>query len=465
MKRKPGYANIEQHPNGSGLYRVRARIDGKLVTVASKLDESMALATAQTYAEIRSARSLQHGITVAQFGGGFLDRRELRGIRSMQQDRGRWRSAIEADPIGGYPLATLKRRDLVEWRDRMIARKLARQTIKNAINLLRVALAEALDRDLVESNVAHDLGVPRSVSGGRSREDLTGVLSPEEQVAVLEATPEAERHTVLFALHTGLRWSEQSWLRWSDIDGETATIRLSVNGLATKTGSARSIPLFGPAKEALAVASALRKPGSKWVFPGAGGTPRKQRPKGWLSWVKAAKVGRRVRWHDLRHTCATALLAGWWSERRWTLPEIAQMLGHEEVSTTEIYARKLDETLFAAARRMTFPGGNRMGGNSAKLAAVHSFPKPQVVDSSSTGGTACFPLDSRAASLNAGTFGELPRSLQRAIKRTVARSPEGALYRRLAKAWPAIAAGNEAAATPELRRAVATMGLVMGSAR
>jgi hypothetical protein len=35
MKRKPGHASVEEHPKGSGLYRVRRRVGGRLVTLAS----------------------------------------------------------------------------------------------------------------------------------------------------------------------------------------------------------------------------------------------------------------------------------------------------------------------------------------------------------------------------------------------------------------------------------------------
>jgi integrase len=55
-----------------------------------------------------------------------------------------------------------------------------------------------------------------------------------------------------------------------------------------------------------------------------------------------------VRWHDLRHTCAAALVSGMWG-RRWSLEEVKGLLGHESVTTTERYAHLAQSALKTAA--------------------------------------------------------------------------------------------------------------------
>ena len=449
--RKHGFANVEEHPKGSEQYRVRARIGDRLVTVASRLDHKTALATADIYGNLREEGELREGITLSQFGEGFLARREQRGLRSLVQDRNRWKQAVERDPIGMIALRSLRRSDVVEWRDRTLGQKLALQTVKNSLNLIRVALAEALDRELVDQNVARDVRVPRAIKAARSFEDLTGVLRPEEQITVINAVPAAYKHLVTFALFTGLRWSEQSWLRWSDVTEDAVTVRLSRGGGPTKGGSAREVPLLPPALDAIAEARRLRKKGCPWVFPSIDGKPRQNRPNRWQQWITVAKIGRRIRWHDLRHTCATALLAGWWGGERWTLQEIAKFLGHEEISTTERYAKKLDETVRAAVRR-TFPGGNKngaSGGNDSdatlflnRRSQVRFLPGAQQKNSQFRGST---PSE-------LGTFRELPRPLKRALKSTSARSREGIQARRLAAAYEAALAGDESRTIRELKR-------------
>lgn len=364
MKRKHRHASVEEHPKGSGKWRVRARIGGKLAKVASGLTKANAEAVADTYAQLRLDADLQHGITVTQHGVGFLDRRELSGVRSIREDRNRWKLYVDGDLLGGISLAGLRRADVVEWRDRLLARGLARQTVKNALNLLRSGLADALDRELCERNMAADVTVPRRAGRKPSKEDLEGIMLPEEQAAVLEAVPEREQPMVIVALLTGLRWSELSWLRWEDVGDDVIVVRRSRGGGPTKSGKARRVPLLPAARVALEVQRAGRRKRCPWVFPGRHGDPRTTRPSPWPRWVAASGIGRPIRWHDLRHTCATALLAGWWSEtgERWTLDEVCKMLGHSSIHITERYAKKLDETLAQAAGRM-FPGGNGNGGS------------------------------------------------------------------------------------------------------
>jgi integrase len=77
-----------------------------------------------------------------------------------------------------------------------------------------------------------------------------------------------------------------------------------------------------------------------------------RRPKGrfryWKQYLKAIGITRRVRFHDLRHTCASSLVAGWWG-RAWRLEEVKVMLGHYSVTMTERYAHLAQSVLRTAA--------------------------------------------------------------------------------------------------------------------
>ena len=354
MKRKAGQANVEEHPKGSGRYRVRARADGKLKLVVSGVSRAEAEEAAAAFTTIRNESALREGVTLTQFGVGFLYRRGRLGIRAIKADVNRWKLYIDKDPIGALPVSSLGRRDVLEWLDR---RDLAHQTRKNALNLLRVALQEAVDRELLSANPARDVRVHRA-GAARAIDGLEGVLTPAEQQALVAAVPERERPVVVFALCTGLRQAEQWWLKWEDVGADRVLVRRSVGGLAPKSGKPREVFLLPPAL--LALETLKRR--SEFVFAGARGCRRGQGkpPKRWRTWLRAAGITRRIRWHDLRHTCATSLLAGWWG-RRWKLDEVCQMLGHSSVTVTERYARKLSETQKLAVSETPvsmFPGGN-----------------------------------------------------------------------------------------------------------
>jgi integrase len=60
-------------------------------------------------------------------------------------------------------------------------------------------------------------------------------------------------------------------------------------------------------------------------------------------------VKRHVRFHDLRHTCASHLVSGSWG-RAWTLEEVAKHLGHSSSAVTRRYAHLCPEGLARAVR-------------------------------------------------------------------------------------------------------------------
>jgi integrase len=360
---KRAVATVEEHPKGSGRYRARARIGGKLRTLASGVSRAEAEEAAAAYQHVKHVSAVRDGVTVRDFGIGFLDRRERQGIRGIRSDRSYWKSHIESDALADLAVSTLSRRDIVEWRDRRHG--IAHRTRVKLLNLLRVALDEAVERELLETNPARDVRVHKA-GGEQAADELDGILTPAEQHALVAVVPERERRAVVFALCTGLRQAEQWWLTWDDVRGDHVEVRKSTGGRAPKSGKGRPVYLLGPALTAIASG-----PGrSPYVFPAQRGGRRQEgkAPKHWPRWVKAAGIARKVRWHDLRHTCATSLLAGWWG-RKWSLDEVCKLLGHSSVKVTEIYAKKLGETqrlAVASTPHFVFPGGNGGGGNLPK---------------------------------------------------------------------------------------------------
>jgi integrase len=338
--------NIEEHPKGAGKYRVRTRSDGKLVTVVSGVSLAQAEAAADAFVRSAEADDIRDGVTLKAFGLGFLDRREGKGVRGIATDRVYWNKHIAAAEFGDTPVNMIRRRDCLDWLDGL--QGLAYRSKKKVLSLLRVALDEALDRELIESNPARSVKVHRS--GDRTAvDDLAGILSPAEQQALLKAVPKRYQPLVVFALTTGLRRSEQWWLKWEDIGDGLMVVRRSVKGLPPKSGHGRTVHLLEPAVRALELAPGRRD----FIWTGNQGR-RTKTPRHWSKWVAAAGITRRVRWHDLRHTCATALLAGWWG-RKWSIDEVCQHLGHSSVTVTERYARKLAETNQLAVAGTSFP--------------------------------------------------------------------------------------------------------------
>ena len=68
-----------------------------------------------------------------------------------------------------------------------------------------------------------------------------------------------------------------------------------------------------------------------------------------------------MRFHDLRHTCASHLVRGTWG-RRWSLEEVKEYLGHSSIQVTQRYAHLQDGLADAAAA--TAGVGAQMGFKS-----------------------------------------------------------------------------------------------------
>ena len=407
MKRRSGHGSVEEHPKGSGLYRVRVYVNGKLKTIGNKLTRGAAHELADAQAAVRNAQSLREGLPLETFGVAFMNRREKRGVRAWKKDEYVWKKHIAAAPIGKLAVSTLLRSDIVEWIDGLSGEHRSKTKL---LNLLRVALDEAVDRGLLEANPAREVRLHKSAAA-RATDDLEGILSLTEQRALLDAVPLRDRPAVAFALFTGLRLSEQWRLDWSDLTETAVIVSKSVGGLPPKSGKVREVPLLPEAAQALEVQRAFGRRGAI-VFPGARGARREDSnaPLNWPKWVAAAGITRHVTWHDLRHTCATSLLAGWWG-RKWSLDEVCKMLGHSSIAVTERYARKLNETLRLAVASTpgVFLTGNMKGAKSLypkdfSSAFVKRRSRVQVSESA--------PVVSQ---LVRGTVGEKPDSVGQSL--------------------------------------------------
>lgn len=403
-----GSAWLEEHPKGSGKFRVRARIGGKVTTVAKGLPKAQAVEARDAYLVVSNAVELREGITLSQFGIGFLERRKRAGVRAVKKDGYAWARHIDADPLGAVPIARIERFDVVEWLDRRTTAKrgetrtvpISHRTRVKLLNLLRVALAEAVERGLLPANPAASVKVHRA-GAARSVDDLEGVLTPTEQQALLAAIPgDQDRALVAFALCTGLRQAEQWWLDWDSVKSDRVVISRSTGGQPTKSGKPREVFLLPAAQAALRAVTGRRG----FVFKSPLGERRQEgkAPRQWAAWLAAAGITRHVRWHDLRHTCATSLLAGWWG-RKWSLDEVCRFLGHSSVTVTERYARKLNESQKqAVSETPTFliPGGSipelSMQNPLVPSAFVKRRSRVQVSESAPATNPAENVLDSRS---------------------------------------------------------------------
>jgi integrase len=228
--------------------------------------------------------------------------------------------------------------------DRLTA-GLSPRSVQYCFAVLRRALNQAVKWDLVPRNVAL-LAEPPKVE----RKQIHP-FTPEESRAFLEAV-KGDRLEALYsvALAIGLREGEALALRWSDVDFDNGTLAIrhtlqkSIEGAPIlaepKTDrSRRTIKLPAVAVAALLRHRALqteeRRECERWqdhdlVFTSPIGTALDPSNliKQFHAILRAADL-RQIRFHDLRHTAATLLLAQGVHPRL-----VMDLLGHSQISLT-----------------------------------------------------------------------------------------------------------------------------------
>jgi integrase/recombinase XerD len=178
-----------------------------------------------------------------------------------------------------------------------------------------------------------------------SPERLPVVLSPEEVALLLAHAPSLKYRAALsVAYGCGLRVSEIANLKVTDIDSARMLIRVE-QGKGRKD---RFVMLAPDLLDLLRQWWRVKRPRG-WLFPGqqpAQPITTRQLNRACHAAAEAAKLGKRVSMHTLRHSFATHLL-----ERKTDIRVIQVLLGHRKLDTTAIYTR----VALKAIREVTSP--------------------------------------------------------------------------------------------------------------
>jgi integrase len=210
-------------------------------------------------------------------------------------------------------------------------------------NRTKAKILTVLNGVLKRARRVHKLGynAMADVEKPRFRASTTiEVFSPEEVWALVRAA-ESEQDAAIFltAAFTGLRRGELVALRWRDVDFAASRVRVCgsyAGGRLTtpKSGRVRSLPMAPDVATALArlAGRELWIGHDDLVFPGVAG-----------SYVDASALSRRykaalqraalrpLRFHDLRHTFGTRMIA------KADIRRVQEWMGHADVSTTMRY--------------------------------------------------------------------------------------------------------------------------------
>jgi integrase len=304
--------------------------------------------------------------------GVYLDRwlnDSVRGsVRQSTFDRDSYLVRVHINPIlGRIKLKKLTALDVQGFYRNRLDFGLSASTVNKIHSVLHKALSQAVKWNMIPRNVAEMANAPRPTP-----EEMRP-LSAEETRRLLDAV-HGDRLEALYvlAVTTGMRRGELLGLKWSDIDLENAmvsvqrTLTRTDNGKRVALGepktkkSRRTIRLTEAAVEALRghLQRQLREIevlGDRYadeglVFTTEVGTlinPSNLRQRSLAPLLKKAGLPH-IRFHDLRHTCATLLF------QSNVHPKFVQeLLGHATIAITlDTYSHVMPGMGDATARAM-----------------------------------------------------------------------------------------------------------------
>jgi integrase/recombinase XerD len=217
-------------------------------------------------------------------------------------------------------------------------KKLAPGTVEGRMSALRFLYKKVLKR----RDIAYDdLVFPKTPR------KLPTVLSPEEIVRMIEAAPNLMHRTILMVLYgTGIRRTEASQLKVSDIDSERMVIHIH-HGKGSRD---RDVPMTPKLLDNLREYWRWKKP-KVFLFPSTEGHRGGEQPISdktvWYACKEAAAragISKRIGPHTLRHSFATHLM-----EAGTDLRTIQLLMGHAHLEHTTLYLHLSQRHLHAAA--------------------------------------------------------------------------------------------------------------------
>jgi len=371
-KRTKGRANgegsIYEYPKGSGKWFAQVYLeDGRSIRRRADSQREAREKRRQILAEVEHGLNLTvQQPTVAEWCAIWLDTFATNLRPNIKEDyQGVVKRYIVSVPLGRRRLDKLTPADVQAWVNDL-AKQVAPQTVRNAHARLHKALEVAVRNNYVVRNVA-------------SHTELPPVPKPEiqplnvVQALALLAVVERHRWGALYrlAINLGMREGELLGLTWPAIDFERGTIRIFqqlrrvkvkddpdgarvfvLQTTKTKAGE-RTLKLDDDlldvlhshraqqAEERTVLGANWKDPWGNLVFTSETGAPIHascllDHLRGAL---KAAGLSS-IRFHDLRHTAATLMLAD-----GVPLVTVSKILGHSSPAVTaQIYAHALDES-------------------------------------------------------------------------------------------------------------------------
>jgi integrase len=254
-------------------------------------------------------------------------------------------------------LDEIKRDDIKDLINQMIAKDLARFTVRNALSVFRSIFNHAIEDGLLESNPAAHLG--RFTRTAKTSEAKGVALTSEEVEKFLKTAMQfcpGYQPLFLLAVRAGLRRGELVALQWGDIEfgkgdkdfnrfilvqhnyvrGQHTTTKSRKNRRVDMSRELRRVLIeLRDARMRIAQVEGKADISNEWVFPSRDGTilnPDNLYHRHFVPILAKSGI-RKIRLHDLRHTFGSLLI-----QNGASLVYVRDQMGHSSIQVTaDIY--------------------------------------------------------------------------------------------------------------------------------
>ncbi len=270
--------------------------------------------------------------------------------------------------IGSKRLSEIRPLHVQQVYTNMQTNGLSARTVRYCHAILSSALKQAVKWQMLAINPASMADLPR-----QQRKEMNA-LSPEEAGRFLDAAESDKWHIIFaLALTSGMRPEEYLALQWKDFDSKAGTVTVTRAIVWRRKGggwkfeppktpqSRRTIPL--PLSVIRLLQEHRRKQNEErlkagpayqhndFIFAGESGTPIRRENlfrRHFKPLLKAANLPSHIRLYDLRHTCATLLMAAGENPK-----VVSERLGHASiVLTLDTYSHVLPNMQQAATAKL-----------------------------------------------------------------------------------------------------------------
>lgn len=213
-----------------------------------------------------------------------------------------------------------------DYRKRLKDKPLARNSKLSYFNKLRACLNQAFEDRIIPINPA------RYVENFKAEEGTRMYLTIDEVRKLAQTVCEYPRvkAAFLFSCLTGLRRSDVLRITWGDVHQQGEFTRIIFR--QKKTHGQEYLDITPQAAELMGE----KGKSSEQVFQIF--TVRLSRTEPFGEWVLRAGIDKKITFHCGRHTFATMML-----DLGTDIYTVSKLLGHRELSTTQIYAKVMDK--------------------------------------------------------------------------------------------------------------------------